>query len=220
MRSKITNAAPWLPTCMLKDQNMNPSLAFALALLASPLPALAQSPAPKPPPKPPDFTVAVDGLIVADFTARMAAYAELRRTLEEGLPKLEVTANHSEIRRAEEALARRIRMAREGARQGNIFTPAINQAFKKLLAGVVTPGICAAIFDDGPDPDEVEYRTNRSYPRDEPLSTVPPSILGALPALPDDVQYRFIRRSLILYDTRPNLILDRIPSAITCAPIR
>ena len=89
-----------------------------------------------------------------------------------------------------------------------------------MLASVVTPGICAAIFDDGPDRDDIEYRTNRSYPRDEPLSTVPPSILGVLPALPDDVQYRFIRGSLILYDTRPNLILDRIPSAIACPTVK
>lgn len=179
--------------------------------------AMAQSTAK---PKDPDFKVAVDGLIVADFSARMAAYAELRRSLEEGLPKLAVTNNHSEIRRAEEALARRIRQAREGKRQGDIFTPAINKAFKQLLASVITPGMCAAIYEDGPDRDDVEYRTNRSYPRDEPLSTVPPSILGVLPALPEDVQYRFITTSLILYDTRPNLILDRIPAAITCPPMK
>ena len=167
-----------------------------------------------PPAKPADFSVAVDGLIVADFTARIAAYAELRRTLEEGLPGLVVTDNHSEIRRAEEALAQRIRLAREGARKGSVFTPAINAAFKQLLASVVTPGICAAILDDNPG--HLAYRTNRSYPRDEPLSTVPPSVLGVLPALPADVQYRFVERHLILYDTRPNLILDRISNAVKC----
>src|SRR5687768_6856106 len=117
----------------------------ALLLLFVAHTAWAQTP-PKPAPKDPDFKVAVDGLIVADFTARMAAYAELRKSLEEGLPQLKVTDNHSEIRRAEEALARRIRQAREGKRQGNIFTPEINAAFKKLLASIVTPGMCAAIF--------------------------------------------------------------------------
>jgi len=191
------------------------SLLFVAQLASAQTP-----PKPAPAPKEPDFTVAVDGLIVADFSARMAAYAELRKSLEEGLPKLEVTNNHSEIRRAEEALARRIRQAREGARQGNIFTPAINKAFKQLLASVITPGMCAAIYEDGPDRNDVQYRTNRSYPRDEPLSTVPPSILGVLPALPEDVQYRFVRTSLILYDTRPNLILDRIESAIACPEVK
>jgi len=191
------------------------NLALLLLLLAPY--AWAQAPAPKPTPKDPDFTVAVDGLIVADFTARMSAYAELRRTLEEGLPGLVVTEEVSEIRRAEEALARRIRQAREGARQGNIFTPAINAAFKQLLMGVTKPGVCAAILDDGNPRDGISYRTGRPYPRDEPLSTVPPSVLGVLPALPDDVQYRFMDRDMILYDTRANMMLDRIPAAIRCS---
>lgn len=80
-------------------------------------------------------------MIVADFTARITAYAELRRTLAAGLLGLVVTANSNEIRRAEEALARRIRLARERAKQGDIFTPEINAAFKQLLMGVTKPGI-------------------------------------------------------------------------------
>lgn len=190
-------------------------LAFGvLSALMSATTSTAQTAKPRQDPKPADFTVAVDGLIVADFSARIAAYAELRRTLEDGLPGLVVTDNHSEIRRAEEALARRIRLAREGYRQGNIFTPGINAAFKQLLIGVTKPGICAAILDDNPG--HIAYRTNRPYPRDEPLSTVPPSVLAVLPALPADVQYRFVERHLILYDTRANLILDRVENAIKC----
>jgi len=190
------------------------TVAVCAALLVAAAGAAAQSGTSKPPAKGPDFTVAVDGLIVADFTARMAAYEELRRSLEEGLQGLEITDDASQIRRAEQALARRIRAAREGARQGSIFTPAINAAFKRLLAGVTTPGVCAAILEDNPG--HISYRTNRSYPRDEPLSTVPPSVLGVLPTLPSEVQYRFVERHLILYDTRANLILDRIPNAVRC----
>ena len=121
--------------------------------------ATAQTTGAKPNPKDADFKVEVDGLIVAEFSARISTYAELRRTLEEGLPGLVVTANHNEIRRAEEALARRIRLAREGARQGDIFTPAINAAFKKLLVGVTKPGICATILEDNPG--DIAYRTGR-----------------------------------------------------------
>lgn len=186
--------------------------ALVVTLLASV--AIAQTTGAKPGPKDADFKVEVDGLIVAEFSARISAYAELRRTLEEGLPGLVVTANQNEIRRAEEALATRIRQAREGARQGNIFTPAINAAFKQLLMGVTKPGICAAILEDNPG--DITYRTGRPYPRDLPLSTVPPSVLGVLPSLPDDVQYRFVDRDLILYDTRANMMLDRVPDAIAC----
>jgi hypothetical protein len=41
-------------------------------------------------------------------------------------------------------------------------------------------------------------------------------LLAALPALPSDVNYRFVRHELILHDTRANLILDRVDDAITC----
>lgn len=201
---------------------MRPNLRLAFAallpcvLLASV--ALAQPPTTPPPAKPADAAVAVDGVIVAEFSARITAYAELRRTLEEGLPGLVVTNNNNEIRRAEEALARRIRLARERAKQGDIFTPAINSAFKQLLMGVTKPGICAAILEDNPG--KIPFRTGAPYPRDSSLSTVPPSVLGVLPTLPDDVQYRFLDRDLILYDTRANMMLDRIPSAIRCTPLR
>jgi len=201
----------------MADVRPNLRLAFAAflpcALLASV--ALAQPATTPPAAKPAEV---VDGVIVAEFSARISAYAELRRTLEEGLPGLVVTANNNEIRRAEEALARRIRLARERAKQGDIFTPAINSAFKQLLMGVTKPGICAAILEDNPG--SIPFRPNAPYPRDSSLSTVPPSVLGVLPTLPDDVQYRFLDRDLILYDTRANMMLDRIPSAIRCSPIR
>ena len=50
----------------------------------------------------------------------------------------------------------------------------------------------------------------------EPLSTVPPNLLAALPELPPDVNYRFLGRDLVLHDTRANIISDEIPDAIRC----
>jgi hypothetical protein len=43
------------------------------------------------------------------------------------------------------------------------------------------------------------------------VSTVPPNVLAALPSLPDDVQYRFLGRHLVLHGTRANVILDPDP---------
>jgi hypothetical protein len=45
---------------------------------------------------------------------------------------------------------------------------------------------------------------------------VPVNILARLPRLPDDIEYRFLGRDLILLDARARVILDRIPSAIPC----
>ena len=70
------------------------------------------------------FRVEVIGYISADFQTRVAQYADLRRTLEEGVPPLQVTTDPADIWRAEVALARKIRQVRE-SKQGQLFTPAI-----------------------------------------------------------------------------------------------
>jgi len=52
------------------------------------------------------------------------------------------------------------------------------------------------------------------YPSAAPLSTVPPSVLKRLPLLPESLQYRFIGRTLILWDTTGNFIVDFMADAI------
>ena len=177
--------------------------------------AFGQQPA-QPPPQLPvvEFTVEVLGTTMGEFTAKMDQYAALRHKLQEGLPTLTVTDNPAEIRNAERLLAERIRKARAREGRGDIFTEPIRRGFKQLMRPVVNAGICEAIRDDNPR--EFQYPINAEYPKDKPLSTVPPSILAVLPRLPEDVWYRFLGRDLILHDSRANIILDRIDDAIRC----
>ena len=163
---------------------------------------------------PVDFTVEVVGSTVADFTMKMDAYTTLRRSLEEGLPRLEVTSDVAAIERAERLLAERIRRARSGANRGDIFTEDIRHAFRQLLRPVTNQGTCESVRDDNPG--EFQYPLNSNYPKDKPVSTVPPSMLAVLPRLPEDVWYRFLDTDLILHDSRANVILDRIDNAIHC----
>ena len=79
---------------------------------------------------------------------------------------------------------------------------------------VTNEGTCESIRDDNPG--EFQYPLNSAYPKDKPVSTVPPSMLGVLPRLPEDVWYRFLDTDLILHDSRANVILDRIDNAIRC----
>jgi hypothetical protein len=160
----------------------------------------------------PDFKVQVWGYIVADFSARVWEYFELRSELEKGLPSLRVTDDPAEIRRAVRALAKRIRVARAGAKQGDMFTPTISVEFRNALILEMDTNTWAAIMDDNPG--EFSNKINGTYPEEKPLSTVPPNVLAVLPRLPDDIQYRFLGRHLILLDTRASVILDRIPFAI------
>jgi hypothetical protein len=93
-----------------------------------------------------------------------------------------------------------------------MFTPTISVEFRKVLILEIDANTWAAIMDDNPG--QFSSRINGRYPEDKPLSTVPPNILAVLPRLPDDIQYRFLGRHLILLDTRASVILDRIPFAI------
>jgi hypothetical protein len=158
--------------------------------------------------------VQVRGDIATDFSARVRAYFELRSALETGLPALTVTDDPSAIRRAERALAKRIRVARAEAKQGDLFTPSISVEFRKALLLEMDANTWAAIMDDNPG--EFPAQINGTYPKGKPLSTMPPNILAVLPRLPGDIEYRFVGRHLILLDTRAKVILDRIPFAIPC----
>ncbi len=54
----------------------------------------------------------------------------------------------------------------------------------------------------------MKLKVNMPYPKDEPLSTVPPDVLKTLPVLPKDLEYRFVGKHLILYDARAGLVVD------------
>jgi len=163
---------------------------------------------------PPDFRVQVWGDIAADFSARIEDYLELRRMLEQGLPPLTITDNPAEISRAERALAKRIRIARADARQGDIFTREIRADFRRVLLLEADAETLISIMDENPG--AFSNRINLTYPNERPRSTMPANILAALPRLPDDLQYRFLGRHLVLLDTRANIILDRLPCALRC----
>jgi hypothetical protein len=84
--------------------------------------------------------------------------------------------------------------------------------FRNALLLEVDAKTWASIMDDNPGAFSV--RINGTYPDKKPLSTVPANVLAVLPRLPNDVQYRFLGRHLVLFDTRARVILDGIPYAI------
>lgn len=73
-------------------------------------------------------------LTLVDFEERIDEYMDLREDIADELADAESTTDVARIRAREEALASRIRAARRGAKHGDIFTPAIRAAFRRLLA--------------------------------------------------------------------------------------
>ena len=137
--------------------------------------------------------------MVAAFGTRLEAYVALRARLE--------AAGSSR-----QPLAERIRSARAQAKQGDMLTPALSVEIRKSLRRELTAQTWKVIMDDNPG--ELPSQVDDEYREGQPLSTMPPNMLAALPKLPRDIEYRFIDRHLVLLDTRAYVILDRIPYAI------
>jgi hypothetical protein len=158
-----------------------------------------------------------DAQLLADFQSRIDKYMEIHKRAEKESPPLKETKDAFRIEAAQETMAKKIREARKSAVQGEIFTPEIRQLFRRLMypeiKGPEGADAKAAMKDDAPK-GGVPLKVNAKYPDSQPLPTVPPNILAALPKLPEHLEYRIVGKDLILRDLHANLIVDFIPKAI------
>jgi hypothetical protein len=172
----------------------------------------------KPEAQPASAPVNRDGELLAEFNNRIDSYMELRNRLKDDVPPLKETKDPAKIKAAQEALAQKVREARKDAKQGEIFTPEIRQLFRRLMypetKGREGAENKAAITEEKHELKDVVLKVNAAYPDSAPLMTVPPDILAALPKLPEDLEYRFVSKHMILLDVRANLIVDYLPNAI------
>ena len=159
-----------------------------------------------------------DAELLVDFKKRIDDYMALHNKLEREAPPLKETKDPAKIKASQDVLAMKIREARKAARQGDIFTLEIRQLFRRLMypeiKGREGRETKAAITEESHELKGVALKVNAEYPDKAPLMTVPPNILAALPRLPEDLEYRFVKRSMILLDTHANLIVDFVPNAI------
>jgi hypothetical protein len=138
-------------------------------------------------------------------------YAQLRADVQRSLGLHQAPSESaSEVGQAAHRLAEGIRKARRHAKRGALFTPgteaAIRKVMRPLIAGPEGPSILKTVHEDLPK--SFKLKINAEYPETQPFTSVPISVLSALPQLPTDVQYRFIPRHMLLFDARANLILD------------
>ena len=166
----------------------------------------------------PTFRAEIWADTATEFMLRVHAYSELRRRLESALPEVTITDDVRRLRRDRRWLAQAIRNARPGAVQGEFFTPPTSARFALVLTRTMDPMMCAVVMDDNPG--AFGHDIDGAYPDGKPFSTMPGLLLARLPELPDDIEFRFIGRHLILYDVRANTIIDRMPDAVRCRTAR
>jgi hypothetical protein len=194
-----------------------PSVLVAVLVLSGGAGVVAQT---RPVPEPLTAGQLLDELAATqNFERSVTEYVTLHRFLETSVPPLRVTTDVAEIQGAVRALGIRIQSARATARQGDLITPEVARMFRRQIAACLTAEEWNAVFadrtrdDEGEPVDPPPLQVNMEWPANVPFDYVPPQLLQSLPALPKELQYRMIGRSLVLWDHHANLIVDFLPNA-------
>jgi hypothetical protein len=162
---------------------------------------------------------------ITEFKDRVDRYWDLHKRVEKEAPRIDKKKEDpADLIDHENVLAAIIRAERADVKEGDIFTPAARKVLAASIRQQLASGKGAVAREiilgegnprDKESPANVELKVNARYPSKAPLSTVPPSVLLALPKLPEGLQYRFVGRHLILFDSKANLIVDILRNAIT-----
>ena len=165
-----------------------------------------------------DPAVNPDAAAMADFKARVEKYAELHKDLAKGSAKQKDDTSAEQIHAQKQALVAKIQASRADARHGEIFTPEIRQAFRRLLVpemkGPEGRDAKAVLKDDAPASGTVPFKVNARYPENQPKPTMPANLLLNLPTLPEPLEYRVVGQHLLLLDTSADIVVDYILNAI------
>ena len=147
-------------------------------------------------------------------------YEKTRDRLARRLPKIGDEAEPEEIARHKLELRRLVIAHRADAAPGDILSTdvfGLVTAVRGETAGPEDRDARDAVLHDGNPAEEGESftpRVNRPYPPEAPRSTVPPALLARLPELPEGLEFRFVGRTLILYDAEIDLIVDYLSGVV------
>ena len=171
-----------------------------------------------PPLAPPTAVSPIDEAeTLEEFQDEIDEYVELRHTLESQLPSVPPQAAPEQVHAHVIALGERIISARQRAKQGDMFFSQIDSLIRERARAVFARPEGAqyeATIQDEQSERNVAAHVNQRYPDDLPLSAVPASVLVSLPPLPPELQYRFLRRHLILIDIGARIIVDYLPDVL------
>jgi hypothetical protein len=159
-----------------------------------------------------DPAVNPDAAALAEFKKRVDEYADMHEELAKGDAKPQETADPAKISATRQALAARVQATRVTAKQGDLFTPAAQPVFRRLLSpelkGEDGHDAKAILKDDAPAPGTVPFKVNAKYPENQPLPSVPANLLLTLPALPAPLEYRIVGKHLLILDMAADLVAD------------
>jgi hypothetical protein len=160
---------------------------------------------------------AAEQQLVSTFEKRIKEYVSMREGIEGKMPKLSKDAKPEQIEAHKVALQKKVQAARQGAKQGDIFTPEatafIRATIKDEFKGKERQELRKEVLVEA-DNKAVPVAINQPYPETQELLEMSPTLLLRLPQLPKQVRYRFVRNHLLLVDRENGLIIDYMTDAL------
>jgi hypothetical protein len=157
-----------------------------------------------------------DAATKAKFESAIDSYVASRREIETRLPALPTEATPEQITAHKALLLQNLRETRNMAKRGDIFTPEAEALIARIIKETYSEEELAKLRLESVQAETkgVPLKVNAAYPESKERLEMPPRLLLVLPELPDEVNYRFVGRHLLLLDKDSTLILDFMPNAI------
>lgn len=155
-------------------------------------------------------------IALGEFAGLVDDYARLHHAAARSVPPLKAGLSATEVFIRERLLADAIRAKRSQAHQGDVFTAAVAPVLRGIVQRYLNSPEGAAARDtvatENPAVETpltpVVLSVNGAYEPAASYSTMPPTLLMRLPRLPEELEYRFVGKHLILRDTAANIIVD------------
>lgn len=154
------------------------------------------------------------GAAIKAFRDRLDAYVKLHNQVAGTVPPLKETSDPAKLHDREVVLGKALQQARAGVKQGQIFGNDLGPFIRKTIRHDWRRRSAVdrkAVLKEVP---RAPVHVNELYPTTVPLATFPPRMLQEMPPLPEDLEYRFYGRHLIIRDIDANVVVDILPDAI------
>jgi len=156
--------------------------------------------------------------VLKAFGVTVDRYVDLHRRLERHFPPERLLSDPGQMEIATLALAAAIRDARPAAMVGNVFTADVADIVRFRIRNNWRdahndPATIVSSMDEEGWIEPKPVAVNHSFPWGVP-NAIWPTVLRTLPELPEELEYRFVHRDLVLLDVHANLVVDILELAL------
>jgi 3',5'-cyclic AMP phosphodiesterase CpdA len=154
--------------------------------------------------------------LISTFADRAKVYVKMRERIESDMPRLPKDATKEQIQAHHDQLLKAVQKERAGAKQGEIFTPAVSQVLRRMIRdefkGRDRADLQKRAFEA--ENGKVPMKVNVEYPEAVEIPDIPPHLLLTLPQLPKQLKYRLVGDYMLLVDRENDLIIDYMTNAL------